>query len=223
MISLVPSSLLWFPPFHFSLIFLRLPEPILPEGKCICLIPISVSLPAPQLFPLQQTRLLLRAPSTSNPFPPSLQVNNRENWKCPRRGRLQPRKIVPARCQVLSHQRSPGLLSSGWMVEPPSPALTPFAVFHATQSIIAPEKFSPFMLPKPESQKLCSEDVVRCECTLHFQVVLFPSCAALYQQSSGHHSLCFGPCNYVFSSCARSKVIMELQPQLGQKSISLTS
>lgn len=91
-ISLVPSSLLWFPPFHFSLIFLRLPEPILPEGKCICLIPVSVSLPAPQLFPLQQTPLLLRAPSMSNPFPPSLQVNNRENRKCTRRGGITAQK-----------------------------------------------------------------------------------------------------------------------------------
>lgn len=110
---------------------------------------------------------------------------------------------------------------AGWWN--PHPQHWPFVIFHATQSITAPGRFLPFMLPKPESRKLCSEDVVRCECTLHFQAVLFPSCAALDQQSSGHHSLCFGPCNYVFSSCARSKVIMELQPQLGQKPVNLTS
>lgn len=42
------------------------------------------------------------------------------------------------------------------------------------------------MLPKPESCELLSEDVVRCECTLCFQVPLLPLCAALQQQSSRH-------------------------------------
>lgn len=36
-------------------------------------------------------------------------------------------------------------------------------------------------------------------------------------------SPCVGPCNYAFSSCVQSKAIVELQFQLGQKLINLTS
>lgn len=140
MISLVPSSLLWFPPFHFTLFFFfaQTGSAHPPTGEAYLFhCPVSISLPAPQLFPFLQAPLLLRAPSTSSPFPPSLEVNNRENRKRTRREIIQPRMIILRDAKYcLTSVSLDRFHLAGWAEPTISSTDTLRAMFHATQSVI---------------------------------------------------------------------------------------
>lgn len=148
------SSLLWFPPFHFSPFLFRLAQPILPKGKRICFIPLSPFPSQPHScsfsFPFLQAPLLLTAPCTafsfSSPHPaPFLHhwrstTEKTENepgggcysqeWLC----------LWDAKYCLTSISLDCFHLA-GWIAPTSSSTDIQFSMFHATQSVITPEKF----------------------------------------------------------------------------------
>lgn len=168
-----------FLPFILALFCSHWLSPPSQRGSVSVSFPVSISLPAPQLFLLFPVPSgLSSAPSTihcllfflslSSPFLPSLEVNNRENRTWSRRGMLQPRMMCLRHAKYCLTSVSPDCFHLAGRAEPTSSStdtvfdVSCHTICHYTWEIPA------FCFAQVEGQKLCSGDEV--ECTHHFQL-----------------------------------------------------